>query len=46
MAEKVADGQTLSSGETAFLSDCHDRDRLFDDIDLNWFAAVEFPAGK
>jgi len=45
MAEKLAAGQSLSDGDTAFLNDCHQRDHLFDDIELNWFARVEYPAG-
>lgn len=46
LAEKVADGQTPGAGDLAFLNDCKDRDRLFEDIDLGWFAKVDYPAGK
>ncbi|MCP4570211.1 MAG: DUF1957 domain-containing protein [FCB group bacterium] len=46
LAEKIADGQTPSAGDLAFLNDCKDRDRLFVDIDLEWFAKVDYPAGK
>jgi 1,4-alpha-glucan branching enzyme len=43
MAEKVASGKELSSGERAFFDDCQARDRLFADIELDWFATVEYP---
>ena len=46
LAEKVAGGSTLSSGDSAFLTDCKERDRIFEDIDLEWFARVEYPAGE
>ena len=43
LADKVAGGGSMSKGEKAFLSDCKARDRLFADIELEWFARVEFP---
>ncbi len=43
LAEKVAGGDSMSKGDSAFLSDCKARDRLFADIELEWFAKVEFP---
>ncbi len=44
LADKVASGKTPTKGETAFLHDCQSRDRLFADIELGWFARVEYPA--
>jgi len=44
LADKVASGKNPSRGETAFLHDCQSRDRLFGDIELGWFARVEYPA--
>ena len=44
LADKVAAGGRLSDGESAFLRDCQSRDRLFADIELEWFARVEYPA--
>jgi len=43
LAEKVASGKELSKGEKNFLEDCQSRDRLFGDIELEWFAGVEYP---
>jgi len=44
MARKKMDGIPLDTGEWQFFQDCAERDRLFDDIEIEWFAAVEFPA--
>ena len=44
LADKAASGKDLTRGETAFLHDCQSRDRLFGDIELEWFAGVEYPA--
>jgi 1,4-alpha-glucan branching enzyme len=44
MAHKKMDGIPLDTGEWQFFQDCVERDRLFDDIEIEWFAAVEFPA--
>jgi 1,4-alpha-glucan branching enzyme len=44
LADKVAAGGRVSDGESAFLRDCQLRDRLFADIELEWFARVEYPA--
>jgi len=43
LADKVASGQRLSRGDRSFLDDCMARDRLFADIELDWFAKVEYP---
>jgi len=44
LAEKLFEGQELGPGEKRFLDDCRQRDSLFEDIELDWFAGVEFPA--
>ncbi len=44
MAEQLIDGENLSAGEWEFLADCKIRDNLFEEIELEWFARVEFPA--
>jgi len=43
LADKVASGEQPTGGELAFLHDCQSRDRLFEDIELDWFAGVEYP---
>lgn len=43
LADKVSAGDKFSPGDQAFLDDCKARDRLFADIELEWFAKVEFP---
>ncbi|MDH3891335.1 MAG: DUF1957 domain-containing protein [candidate division Zixibacteria bacterium] len=44
MAEKKLAGSPLDTGDTEFFKECSARDCLFDDIDLEWFATVEYPA--
>lgn len=44
MADRVIEGQSLDNGDKKFLSDCQSRDNLFQDIDIEWFAKVEYPA--
>jgi len=44
IAEKMFDGHPPQAGERRFFDDCRKRDCLFEDIDLAWFAAVEYPA--
>lgn len=44
MAEKKIKGDAINDGEWQFFADCKDRDRLFEDIEIEWFAKVEFPA--
>ncbi len=43
MARKKFDGGQLDQGEREFLKDCSSRDSLFEEIDLDWFASVEYP---
>jgi 1,4-alpha-glucan branching enzyme len=43
MADKLINGEELSSGENEFFNDCRKRDQLFDEIELEWFARVEYP---
>lgn len=44
MARAYIDGEQISSSDRQFLRDCQDRDNLFEEIDLNWLASVEYPA--
>jgi 1,4-alpha-glucan branching enzyme len=44
MAEKKFAGSPLDPGDVEFFKECSARDCLFDDIDLEWFATVEYPA--
>ena len=44
LADKKIAGQAISNGEWQYFADCKDRDSLFPEIELEWFAAVEFPA--
>lgn len=46
MADKIAGGQEPSPGDLAFLHDCQARDRLFPDLELDWFARVEYPVSS
>ncbi len=43
LADKIASGEEPTKGELAFLRDCQARDRLLEDIELEWFARVEYP---
>lgn len=44
MIEKKINGQPIEGGEWQFFEDCKKRDKLFEEIEIDWFAAVEFPA--
>lgn len=41
---KILNGEVVSSGEWTYLEECKERDSLFPEMDLNWFARVEYPA--
>ncbi len=43
LADKKINGENLTSGELEFFGDCKKRDSLFEEIELEWFAAVEYP---
>jgi len=43
VADKMINGDEISSGEKQFVSDCKKRDTLFPDIEIEWFAGVEYP---
>ena len=43
MADKKIAGHTISDGEWRFFDDCKTRDHLFEDIEIEWFARVDFP---
>jgi 1,4-alpha-glucan branching enzyme len=44
MAERYGKKEWVDSGEWTFLGDCEAKDKLFEDIKLEWFAKVEYPA--
>jgi len=43
MADKKIRGEDPTTGEWEFLGDCSRRDSLFEEIELEWFAEVEYP---
>ncbi len=43
MAEKKFAGQNIEPGEWQFFADCRERDHLFEGIEIEWFARVEYP---
>ncbi|MFH2037683.1 MAG: 1,4-alpha-glucan branching protein domain-containing protein [Candidatus Zixiibacteriota bacterium] len=43
MADKLISGEKPTTGEWEFLGDCSRRDDLFAEIELEWFARVEYP---
>jgi len=43
LADKVIKGETLTPDEIDVLAYCEERDSLFEDIDLSWFAKLEHP---
>ncbi len=44
MADRMIGGAGMSDGDREFYNDCRQRDTLFDEIELEWFARVEYPA--
>jgi len=44
MIDKKIDGETIEEGEWQLFEDCSKRDTLFEDIEIEWFARVEYPA--
>ncbi len=43
MAEATAQGQGVSKADLAFLQECEASDAVFPDVDLRWWAGVEYP---
>ena len=43
MADRLIGGNELSAGDWEFFEDCTERDALFPEIELEWFARVEYP---
>jgi 1,4-alpha-glucan branching enzyme len=43
MADRKIKGEELTTGDWEFLGDCKKRDALFDEIELDWFARVDYP---
>ncbi len=46
MAESLGRGKGLSDGDEEFLEACEARDKLFPDIDPQWWARLDYPAGE
>ena len=46
MVDKKIGGQAISDGEWTFFADCKARDTLFPELDIEWFARVEYPADQ
>ena len=44
LADKKIAGQTISAGEWQYFADCKERDTLFQELEIEWFAKVDFPA--
>ncbi len=44
LADKKLKGQKLTAADMDFFQACASRDNLFPELDLNWFAQVDFPA--
>jgi 1,4-alpha-glucan branching enzyme len=44
LADQKLQGLKLTPAESEFLRTCQSRDNLFPELDLNWFAQVDFPA--
>jgi 1,4-alpha-glucan branching enzyme len=43
MADRLINGEELSTGDWEFFTDCCQRDSLFPEMELEWFARVEYP---
>jgi len=43
-ADKRIAGESLTDDDRKFLNDCQRRDSLFPELEIEWFAGVEFPA--
>jgi len=44
MAERYGKKEHVDQGEWTFLGDCEAKNKIFEEIKLEWFAAVEYPA--
>jgi len=44
LSDKKIAGESLTDDDREFLNDCQKRDNLFPELELEWFAGVEFPA--
>lgn len=43
MAERYARGDEVNEGDWRFLEDCEKRDKVFSDLNLKWWADLEYP---
>jgi 1,4-alpha-glucan branching enzyme len=46
IADNIIAGHPIPDGEWTFFADCKARDTLFPEIDIEWFAKVEYPADQ
>ncbi|MCH8027024.1 MAG: DUF1957 domain-containing protein [candidate division Zixibacteria bacterium] len=44
LADKKIAGESLTVDDREFFNDCQKRDNLFPELEIEWFAGVEFPA--
>lgn len=44
MVDSKITGQEISAGDWQFFDDCKKRDKLFQDLEIEWFAQVDYPA--
>ncbi|MCK5381820.1 MAG: DUF1957 domain-containing protein [Candidatus Latescibacteria bacterium] len=44
MAQRCGESEEVDAGEWVFLEECKQRDQLFEELDVRWFAEVEVPA--
>ena len=44
MAERYASKGKIDEGDWTFLGDCEKRDKVFQDLEIEWWASVEYPA--
>jgi 1,4-alpha-glucan branching enzyme len=43
MAQRYGRGEKVEEGEWTFLGDCKKRDAIFSEIEIKWFAELEYP---
>jgi len=46
LAEKQGQNKSLTPGDWAFLEECETRDQVFPDIDVSFWAKLEYPCGE
>jgi hypothetical protein len=46
LADRKTSGQTLSKSDLEFLAEIEERDDIFPELEIKWFASVDYPAEK